>query len=109
MHRCGVLLAAGLARDALAEADTAIARLDLLRGQATRRAELLLTAARAALAAGDPATGRGTGARGRAVVRRAAARLVERAQQAPVPASAGWRRVPPRPAGPPRRATWLSG
>ena len=56
VHRCGVLLAAGLARDALAEADTAIARLDLLRGQATRRAELLLTAARAALAAGDPAT-----------------------------------------------------
>jgi tetratricopeptide (TPR) repeat protein len=54
MDRCGVLLAAGLARDALAEADRAIAQLDRLRGQPTRRAELLLTAARAALAAGDP-------------------------------------------------------
>ncbi|MEV5407806.1 CHAT domain-containing protein [Thermopolyspora sp. NPDC052614] len=51
--RCAVLLAAGLARDALAEADEAIARLG---GQATRRAELLLIAARAALAAHDPGT-----------------------------------------------------
>jgi tetratricopeptide (TPR) repeat protein len=56
IDRCGVLLAAGLSRDALSEADRAIARLDLLRGQPTRRAELLLTAARAALAAGDPVT-----------------------------------------------------
>lgn len=56
VHRCGVLLAAGLARDALAEADSAIALIDQLRGQPTRRAELLLTAARAALAAGDPVT-----------------------------------------------------
>jgi len=51
--RCTVLLTAGLARDALAEADEAIASLG---GQATRRAELLLIAARAALAADDPGT-----------------------------------------------------
>ena len=56
VHRCGVLLAAGLAAEALTEADKAIARLDKLRGQATRKAELLLVAARAALAAGDPVT-----------------------------------------------------
>ena len=66
IHRCGVLLAAGLSRDALEEADRAIARLELLRGQPTRRAELLLTAARAALAAGDPAV---AGARARAAGR----------------------------------------
>jgi tetratricopeptide (TPR) repeat protein len=53
---CATLLAAGLDREALAEADAAIARLEARRGQATRRAELLLTAARAALATGDPST-----------------------------------------------------
>lgn len=56
LYRCGVLLAAGLARDALAEADEAIARLEGRVGQATHRAELLLIAARAALAADDPGT-----------------------------------------------------
>ena len=54
--RCAVLLAAGLAREALAEADAAVRRVDRMQGQSTRRAELLLMAARAALAAGDPAT-----------------------------------------------------
>ena len=54
LYRCGVLLAAGLARDALAEADEAIARIEGVLGQATQRAELLLIAARAALAADDP-------------------------------------------------------
>jgi tetratricopeptide (TPR) repeat protein len=58
VHRCGVLLAAGLSLEALGEADTAIARLEELRGQATRKAELLLVAARAALAAGDPGIAR---------------------------------------------------
>ncbi|MBO3749181.1 CHAT domain-containing protein [Streptosporangiaceae bacterium NEAU-GS5] len=53
--RCAVLLAAGLARDALEHADFALDYLARLRGQATRRAELLLVAARAALIAGDPA------------------------------------------------------
>ncbi|HEX4705135.1 MAG TPA: CHAT domain-containing protein [Pseudonocardiaceae bacterium] len=54
--RCAVLLAAGLAHEALAEADTAIAEVSHRRGQHTRRAELLLAAGRAALACGDPAT-----------------------------------------------------
>ncbi|QFY08988.1 CHAT domain-containing protein [Nonomuraea phyllanthi] len=54
--RCAVLLAAGLARDALEQADGALRLLARLRGQATRRAELLLIAARAALQSADPAT-----------------------------------------------------
>ncbi len=56
--RCAVLLAAGLARDALEQADGALRHLARLRGQATMRAELLLIAARAALLAGDPGTAR---------------------------------------------------
>lgn len=56
IDRCAVLLAAGLPGQALAEADAAVARLTRTDGPATRRAELLLTAGRAALAAGDPAT-----------------------------------------------------
>ncbi|MGX7826201.1 CHAT domain-containing protein [Actinokineospora sp. 24-640] len=70
IDRCSVLLAAGLAHDAVAEADTALAQ---RRGQATRRAELLLVAARAALAAGDPAVAgerAGAAAAGFAVQRR---------------------------------------
>ncbi len=51
-ERAGVLMAAGLAAEALAESDRAIALLERSGGQPTRRAELLLTAARAALAAG---------------------------------------------------------
>ncbi|MFI1376060.1 CHAT domain-containing protein [Streptomyces longwoodensis] len=54
MRRCEVLLAAGLAPEALAEADAAIAVLERSGGQPTRKAELLLIAARAALQAGDP-------------------------------------------------------
>jgi CHAT domain len=53
IDRCAVLLAAGLPRDALREADSAIRGLEQLRGQATKRAELLLTAASSALAAAD--------------------------------------------------------
>ncbi|HZD38375.1 MAG TPA: tetratricopeptide repeat protein, partial [Actinomycetes bacterium] len=53
IDRCAVLLAAGLSRDALQEADRAIRGLEQVRGQATKRAELLLTAANAALAAAD--------------------------------------------------------
>jgi hypothetical protein len=56
IDRCGVLLAAGLAGDALAEADAGIRQVERIRGQATRKAEVLLMAARAALAAGDAAT-----------------------------------------------------
>ncbi|MEU6197320.1 CHAT domain-containing tetratricopeptide repeat protein [Streptomyces sp. NPDC047061] len=54
--RCDVLMAAGLAPEALAEADGAIAALDRIGGQSTRKAELLLTAARSALSTGDAQT-----------------------------------------------------
>ncbi|MCH0564614.1 MULTISPECIES: CHAT domain-containing protein [unclassified Streptomyces] len=56
IRRCEVLIAAGLAPEALAEADAAIKVLDGIGGQSTRKAELLLTAARAARLAGDPHT-----------------------------------------------------
>ncbi|MGW2959147.1 CHAT domain-containing protein [Streptomyces sp. NPDC001220] len=56
IRRCEVLMAAGLAPEALAEADAAIAALDRLGGQSTRKAELLLAAARAARSAGDAGT-----------------------------------------------------
>ncbi|MFG2939442.1 CHAT domain-containing protein [Streptomyces sp. NPDC048282] len=54
--RCDVLMAAGLAPEALAEADAAIVTLDRIGGQSTRKAELLLTAARSALSTGDAQT-----------------------------------------------------
>lgn len=56
LHRCSALTAAGLARDAMQEADDAISQLDRIHGRPTKRAELLLTAARCALAAGQAAT-----------------------------------------------------
>jgi tetratricopeptide (TPR) repeat protein len=56
IRRCEVLMAAGLAPEALAEADAAIGELDGIGGQSTRKAELLLAAARAARLAGDPHT-----------------------------------------------------
>ncbi|MEO3808261.1 CHAT domain-containing protein [Sphaerisporangium sp. B11E5] len=55
IDRCAVLLAAGLAREAAESAAEAVRLLDRGKGQATKRAELHLAAARAALAAGDPA------------------------------------------------------
>ncbi|HEX8858818.1 MAG TPA: CHAT domain-containing protein, partial [Actinomycetes bacterium] len=55
IDRCAVLLAAGLPREALQEADTAIGALDEIRGQASKRAELLLSAARSALEAREAA------------------------------------------------------
>ncbi|RZT16620.1 CHAT domain-containing protein [Kribbella sp. VKM Ac-2569] len=55
IDRCGVLLAAGLSTEALAEMDQAIAGEG---GTATKRGELLFAAATAALAAGDPAAAR---------------------------------------------------
>jgi hypothetical protein len=54
IDRCAVLLTAGLPHDALLEADRAIGRLEAGRGQPAKRAELLLTAASAALDAGFP-------------------------------------------------------
>ncbi|WP_282701758.1 CHAT domain-containing tetratricopeptide repeat protein [Streptomyces sp. CC219B] len=56
IRRCEVLMAAGLAPEALAEADAAIGVLDRIGGQSTRKAELLLVAARAARLEGDPHT-----------------------------------------------------
>ncbi|MFI2373619.1 CHAT domain-containing protein [Streptomyces sp. NPDC018964] len=56
IRRCEVLMAAGLAAEALAEADAALRALDGIGGQSTRRAELLLAAARAARLAGEPQT-----------------------------------------------------
>ena len=55
IDRCGVLLAAGLSTEALAEMDQAIAAKG---GTATKRGELWFAAATAALAAGDPAAAR---------------------------------------------------
>jgi tetratricopeptide (TPR) repeat protein len=54
LDRCDVLLAAGLASEALAEADAAIRDIELGHGWPARKAELLLTAANSALAAAQP-------------------------------------------------------
>jgi tetratricopeptide (TPR) repeat protein len=52
--RCDVLLTAGLAADALAEADTAVRDIEQAHGRSTKKAELLLMAANCALAAAQP-------------------------------------------------------
>jgi tetratricopeptide (TPR) repeat protein len=52
--RCDALLAAGLAEDALADADAAVRDIEQTRGRPTKKAELLMTAARCALAAAQP-------------------------------------------------------
>ena len=52
--RCDVLLAAGLAGDALAEADAAVRDIEQAHGWSTKKAELLLMAANCALAAAQP-------------------------------------------------------
>jgi CHAT domain-containing protein len=64
IDRCAVLLAAGLPGDALREADAGVAGFPR-GGKPTMKAELLLSAARAALAAADPqaAAARAQGAR----------------------------------------------
>ena len=54
VKRCEVLLAAGLARDALAEAEAALREIEEIRGPLTEQAELLLMAANCALAATQP-------------------------------------------------------
>ena len=74
IDRCGVLLAAGLSGDALAEADAGLGGDGRGGGRAARRAELLLASARAALAAGEP---------GLAATRARAARRVFTAQGRP--------------------------
>jgi len=52
--RCAVLLAAGLAADALAEADASVREIEQIRGWSTKKARLLLMAANCALAAAQP-------------------------------------------------------
>jgi tetratricopeptide (TPR) repeat protein len=54
IHRCDALLAAGLPQEAEAEAEAAIRQLEEVRGPSTTRAELLLSGASCALAAGRP-------------------------------------------------------
>jgi CHAT domain len=54
IDRCAVLLAAGLAGDALAEADTAVREIEQVRGRPDWKAELLMLAANCALAAAQP-------------------------------------------------------
>ncbi len=56
IDRCAVLLAAGLAGDALAEAEAAVSEIEQIRGRSTKKAELLLMAANCALAAAQPQT-----------------------------------------------------
>jgi tetratricopeptide (TPR) repeat protein len=52
--RCAVLLAAGLAGDALAEAEAALGEIEQIHGHLTEKADLLLMAASCALAAAQP-------------------------------------------------------
>jgi tetratricopeptide (TPR) repeat protein len=54
IHRCDALLAAGLPQEALVEAEAALQQLDEVRGSSAKRAELLLSSATCALAAGRP-------------------------------------------------------
>jgi tetratricopeptide (TPR) repeat protein len=54
IDRLAVLLAAGLADDALAEADASVREIEQIRGWSTKKAELLLMAANCALAAAQP-------------------------------------------------------
>jgi tetratricopeptide (TPR) repeat protein len=56
IHRCAALLAAGLADDALTEADGTAREIERFGGQSVKKAELLLVAADCALAAGQPRT-----------------------------------------------------
>ena len=56
LNRCAVLLAAGLAADALAEADAAVREMEQIHGRVTKKAELLVMAASCALAAAQPQT-----------------------------------------------------
>jgi tetratricopeptide (TPR) repeat protein len=53
-ERCSVLLAAGLAGDALAEAEAALREIEEIHGRLTQKADLLLMAANCALAATQP-------------------------------------------------------
>jgi len=54
VKRCAVLLAAGLAGDALTEAEAALGEIEEIHGHLTEKADLLLMAANCALAAAQP-------------------------------------------------------
>jgi tetratricopeptide (TPR) repeat protein len=54
LDRCNVLLAAGLASEALADADAAIRDIEHVHGRSNKKAELLLAAANCAMAAAQP-------------------------------------------------------
>jgi tetratricopeptide (TPR) repeat protein len=54
LDRCHVLLAAGLAEDALGEADAAVRHIEQAHGRSTKQAEGLLVGANCALAAAQP-------------------------------------------------------
>jgi tetratricopeptide (TPR) repeat protein len=54
LDRCDALLAAGLASQALAEADAAIRDIEQLHGRSNKKAELLLASANCAMAAAQP-------------------------------------------------------
>ena len=56
VDRCAVLLAAGLAGEAMAEAEAALQEIDEIHGRLTYKPELLLMAANCALAAAQPQT-----------------------------------------------------
>jgi len=70
VNKCTVLLAAGLARDALGEADAAVSTIERERGSATWRAELLYSSALAATAAGDLSLAQHRGADAQRLFRR---------------------------------------
>ena len=70
VNKCTVLLAAGLARDALREVDAAIATIERDRGAATRRAELVYSSALAAAATGDLGLARDRGSEALQLFRR---------------------------------------
>ena len=97
IDRCALLLSAGLPSDALREADAAVREFPGNGGQATKKAELLLTAAQAALAAAQPqaateragAARRMFGAQGRPWWQSQAALLHLQARFAGWPGSAG--------------------
>jgi tetratricopeptide (TPR) repeat protein len=59
IDRCAVLLAAGLVRDALTEAEDSVNQTEQIRGWSTQRAYLLLMAANCALAADRPEVAQG--------------------------------------------------
>lgn len=65
IDRCAALLAAGLTQDAMREADSAAAHMRQEGGHVYKRAELLLAAATAALASGEPLAARDRAQRAR--------------------------------------------